>query len=169
MDISIDLETLGKTPNTFIAALGAVAFDIKTGEQFGYFDAVINLSLPQPGRVIDGDTVKWWLKQDTAASEKLVNGDRNLYETLEYFRQWYETDHTDAVVWGNGATFDISILENAYGYCQPWEYYNIGDMRTLLRLAKSKGYQKPAFTGVKHSALDDARYQARVISECWNY
>ncbi len=168
MDISIDLETLATTPDSFICAIGAAAFDINTGEIIDDFYLSISLKYLQPNRVIDPDTVRWWLTQSDAARGELTAA-TNIFRLSEVLGQFYTwvNQFPNARVWGNGATFDISILENAFNYRPPWKYWNVMDMKTVLALAKSRGYQKPAFTGVKHNALADAQYQAKIISECW--
>lgn len=168
MDISIDLETLAKTPDAFISAVGATAFDINTGVIAGSFYLPVSLKYEQPGRRIDPDTVRWWLTQGDAARGALTDlgNTRRLPEVMASFVAWVYTMNNPRV-WGNGSTFDISILENALNYRAPWKYYNVMDMRSVLAQAKSRGYRKPAFTGVKHNAQADSEYQAKVIHECW--
>jgi len=78
-----------------------------------------------------------------------------------------------AYVWGNGATFDISILEAAYrqrGIPIPWAFWNIRDVRTIAALAwphVKKDHTE--FVGVPHRALDDAKHQARYVSAMWQH
>ena len=170
-DISFDLETLGKKYNSFITSIGAAEFNINTGEIIDTFYQRIDLSKSQPGRIIDGDTVKWWFKQGPDA-QSAFTGDKGLYlhVALANLSYWME-DKEGVRVWGNGATFDISILEHAYqthaADDPPWKFWNIQDMRTILRVAEEltsfdKGMIKRE--GTHHNALDDAVHQASVIS-----
>ena len=67
----------------------------------------------------------------------------------------------DTLVWGNGADFDLVILENYFrrmGWDQmPWSYKNVRCYRTLKNLVPDIPFKN---TGVAHSAEDDAAYQA---------
>jgi hypothetical protein len=78
-------------------------------------------------------------------------------------------------VWGNGATMDISLTEEAYkfggyGLTVPWAFRNIRDMRTIVDAADHvcPGFQSCVpQVGTAHNALDDAKYQAMRIAECF--
>jgi hypothetical protein len=74
-------------------------------------------------------------------------------------------------VWGNGATFDISILEDAYRQLDleiPWKFWNVRDCRTVKDMYESArgGYEKKS-GGTLHHALDDAKFQAQYICDMW--
>ena len=64
-------------------------------------------------------------------------------------------------VWGNGSTFDISIMENIlnmYRIKLPWSYNGVMDLRTFRRfIARGATVEN---LGVAHNALDDAKSQA---------
>lgn len=67
-------------------------------------------------------------------------------------------------VWGNGANFDNVILTESYRAClvaRPWGTFDDACFRTLKNLGRDLGIAAPAFKGVKHNALDDAKHQAR--------
>ncbi|MCZ8725115.1 3'-5' exoribonuclease, partial [Escherichia albertii] len=65
-------------------------------------------------------------------------------------------------VWGNGATFDNVILRGAYeraGQICPWAYWNDHDVRTIVTLGRSIGFDPKMdmpFDGERHNALADA-------------
>lgn len=178
MDFSIDLETLGTTPDCFIVNIGVAAFDIKSRWIYDdHFCALIDIKEPQEGRTITSSTVKWWLQQSEEARENLIAGEiYTLEDTLKGLKDWLESTvslynkQEPMQVWGNGATFDISILEHAYEYNPPWKYYNINDVRTIVRTAGLiNGFDKRniEFTGTKHSAIDDAKHQAKIVIEAY--
>ena len=173
VEISIDLETLDLIPTSYILSIGAVAFDINTGVTLSEFYAVIGFNDDtQENRTKSKKVIEWWAKQSPQAITEIHDKINciDLQEGLIQLSGWiHGVTPGEVTVWGNGATFDISILENAYNNSPPWSYYNIGDMRTILRHAKAKGYTKPEFKGVKHSAHHDAKNQAKIIYEAWNY
>ncbi len=76
-------------------------------------------------------------------------------------------------VWGNGATFDNVILRGAYeraGRICPWEFWNDHDVRTIVTLGSSVGFDPKRdmpFIGDVHNALADARHQAKYVSAIW--
>lgn len=162
--LMIDLETLGTTPDCFILSIGAAEFNLETGEIGQTFHQRVDPELDQPGRRISPGTVKWWMGQSDAARKDVVRGDIELDELLFNFRR-FVGDVAPGTVWGNGSTFDISILEHAYNYQPPWRFFAVSDCRTVEMLA-SPAVTRRQFKrqGTHHSALDDAIYQAQYIS-----
>lgn len=173
---SIDLETLGTRCDAPIISIGVVQFDpnnSKKGETF-YREIDIDSSI-RAGRV-EGSTLAWWMKQSDKARDVFDPKESKvaLATALEELQRWMRDLSFTPVVWGNGATFDISILEYAYdhgavGLKEAWPFYNIRDMRTAVDLAgfNNDNWPFPRGSGIHHNALDDAGYQAEVISACW--
>lgn len=165
-DIMIDLETMGTSPSAAIVAVGAVGFDLKTGELGAVFYHVVDLASSMgEGGVVDAPTVLWWLKQSDDARRALTNADEVLpiEEVLMEFDDYIQTftDGADKVrIWGNGASFDNVILSTAYARLhmqQPWMFWNDRCYRTVKNLFPDI---KPEHSGVAHHALDDAKAQA---------
>lgn len=162
--VMIDLETMGKSADTVFVSIGACKFDSQG--ILGKFYA--NIDWNQEGRTWNGDTVKWWMKQNQEAKNALIQDGKPMEDVLEDFRAWLTKtyigdtlNNSDPIVWGNGATFDISILEHAYGRMNtPWKFRNVRDMRTMVALTN---LSYPLKSGVAHNALDDAVYQAEFI------
>lgn len=167
--VMIDLETLGTDLNSVIVAIGAVAFNIKTGDIVGEFYSPVDPeSCQKAGMVIDASTVMWWLHPDRDEARKALLADEfrnDIFNALSDFSVWYSTvnDGERAPVWGNGCMFDNQIMELAYkrvGQDCPWTFRENRDYRTIKNLLGAS-YQKPkGFEGVAHQALDDAKYQA---------
>ena len=167
-DLMIDLETLGTRVNAPIVAVGACFFDINTGEIGKTFEAVLVLRY---GRM-DGDTLKWWLGQSEEARQKLVRGRSDPLKVYPAFVEFVAAGGSDVRPWGNGASFDISMLEYTLARVierrPPWDFWNIRDCRTIKHIASDLKLQ---FTGERkgthHSALDDAVFQAEWVSAYW--
>jgi hypothetical protein len=140
-DVMIDLETLAKGARAHIVQIAAVMFDRETGELGGHF--VTYVKGAQPGRVIDPDTVAWWLQQNAAygLGEALQDdGAVCLPSALKALNTWLKAEAMGTeCVWSHGATFDIPILEDAYagefGSPPPWHYKAPRDTRTLYDVA----------------------------------
>jgi hypothetical protein len=165
---SIDLETLGTRYNAAILSIGVQQFDIGTGKLGETFYREIDLDSAIKAGKVTGSTLAWWALQGDVA--KRVFGDKNkspLSVALDDLRTWMLKKATKPKVWGNGSSFDISILEHAYdngavGLKEPWFYTNIRDMRTIMDYLQAE--MKPKREGTHHNALDDAKYQAQCIS-----
>lgn len=118
--VMVDLETMGKKHNAPIVAIGAVVFDPATGSIGESFYKVVCLeSSVNWGAVIDPSTVIWWLKQSSEARSAIVNDDAiPLQDALLQFREFVSDNvaggSKKAQVWGNGASFDNSILRSSY-------------------------------------------------------
>ncbi|WP_323100148.1 3'-5' exonuclease [Klebsiella variicola] len=177
--VMVDLETMGKKHNAPIVAIGAVVFDPATGSIGESFYKVVCLeSSVNWGAVIDPSTVIWWLKQSSKARSAIVNDDAiPLLDVLLQFREFVSDNvaggSKKAQVWGNGASFDNSILRSSYDCIAedyPWEYWNDRDVRTMVELGQAIGFDPKTtipFEGDRHNALADAIHQARYVSAIW--
>ncbi|RNR70189.1 exonuclease [Klebsiella pneumoniae] len=177
--VMVDLETMGKKHNAPIVAIGAVVFDPATGSIGESFYKVVCLeSSVNWGAVIDPSTVIWWLKQSSEARSAIVNDDAiPLLDALLQFREFVSDNvaggSKKVQVWGNGASFDNSILRSSYDCIAedyPWEYWNDRDVRTMVELGHAINYEPQKaipFEGERHNALADAIHQARYVSAIW--
>lgn len=177
--VMVDLETMGKKHNAPIVAIGAVVFDPATGSIGESFYKVVCLeSSVNWGAVIDPSTVIWWLKQSSEARSAIVNDDAiPLQDALLKFREFVSDNvaggSKKAQVWGNGASFDNSILRSSYDCIAedyPWEYWNDRDVRTMVELGQAISFDPKTtipFEGSRHNALADAIHQARYVSAIW--
>ncbi|QMH39414.1 3'-5' exoribonuclease [Escherichia coli] len=171
--LMIDLETMGKKSNAPIVVIGAVFFDPQTGEIGPTFYIVISLvDAMDTGAVPDGSTIEWWLAQSSEARSAILVDQVKLVDALIQFREFINeySDEKFVQVWGNGATFDNTILRTSYERLNipcPWRYYNDRDVRTIVELGKTIGFDARTvipFEGVRHHALDDARHQAKYVT-----
>lgn len=165
-DVMIDLETLGTGTNALILSIGAQVFDLE--KQRCYSQRCIHINIDPAdaqryGQVIDASTVGWWMEQDITTRDLLKSQRQGLVTALTQFADWLST-FSPYLVWGNGSTFDISILEDAYnlvGFKVPWEFRDVRDMRTIIDIASRLDVHvaRPE-PRTAHNALADAIAQA---------
>ena len=159
--IMLDLEcTSVRHPNPAIIQLGAVHFDIYTGELLSTISISINLeSCMELGLRTDDDTMGWLEKNIPETLEKSrrdVGGVvRGLKEALELFNRWLEgrrawmrRDLTERrngkyvhigacmlMIWANGVYSDNKWMQHAYLACSmpmPWQHYQNRCVRTVV-------------------------------------
>lgn len=164
----IDLETLGTRPDCVVVSIGAVFFDPIFGRFGDKFEA--RLSIEDQlicGRSVNADTLKWWMNQTPEARSVFNLPESPTDDVLATFHGWITSNEdSDVSVWGNGATFDVSILENLFlqfDYQPPWKFSNVMDLRTFRRFCANNENVKRL--GVHHNALDDAISQAAFVIE----
>lgn len=168
--VMLDLETMGSGPKAAIVSIGACFFELETGEIGETFERIINLEDSEKFGQIDGGTVLWWLKQDEESRVKLNSPDAvGLSQAIADFSEFIGS--ATVAVWGNGSGFDNVILRSAYSALdieEPWKFWNDRDVRTMVELGRDLlGFDPKKdmpFEGVPHSALDDAKHQARYVS-----
>lgn len=178
-DFSIDCEGLGRAYDAPIIAIGAVAFNRTTGKLGATFYEEIAIdSAIRSGRV-DGQTVAWWITQSSRAKSIFSTPDEkkgSLATVLEKFSSWMRNAGKGVPrAWFNGIAQDGAWLEHAYtvgghGLTCPWHYNNSRDLRVIVELAEDiAGFDRSTVksVGVDHNAIDDATYQANVISAAY--
>ena len=113
--IMIDLETLGVEQDAAIIAIGACFFDPFSGKIGDEFTVKIEWESAMEGRSISASTVKWWSQQSVEAQKGVTDGKHSMEQALRDFKYWAQIRASSTIrVWGNGATFDITLLENAF-------------------------------------------------------
>lgn len=162
--IMVDLETMGATPGSAIASLGAVAFDPVAGTLGEEFYRVISLaSCQRVGLTLDANTVGWWLQQSDAARAELVAFETEpLPSVLGWFASWWRRQQGQ-FIWGHGANFDEPLLSAAFRAAHvevPWRYSDARCTRTIFALTGEKPNREQ---GTHHNALHDARAQAEAV------
>lgn len=161
-NVMLDLETMGNGPDAAIVAIGAVAFDVASGEIGpAYYNRVTLESAVQGGGVIDASTVAWWMQQGDEARQEIYRpGGVTLGDALRSFAIWVAEHAHDTEMWGNGASFDNVILRGAYarqGLQPPWAWWNDRCYRTIKAQHRNVPFER---SGTHHNALSDATSQA---------
>jgi len=170
-DISIDIETLGKRPGAPIVAIGLAAFSRATGEVYPVMYHTIDLqSSIDYSTGVDPSTLEWWLQQAPEAVAQTFNDKSNRWNLIESIAQLNDVFQYlgNPKPWGNGATFDIGLLEaviDLTGMNIPWHHRDVRDVRTVVDLGRdllgfNPKFEMP-FEGTKHNALADAEHQAK--------
>jgi hypothetical protein len=167
----VDLETLGTKSNSIIVSIGAVQFDIETGEIFEKFYTEINpKDCEKVGLKYSQATIDWWLKTNPDEYLKICNRGEPLLVALSYFRGWFGNLNLSPVyVWGNSNRFDLGLLENALnaiGMESFWSFRYELDVRTLVWF-HPEIKEAEATVGMEHNALDDCIYQINYCSKIY--
>jgi hypothetical protein len=163
--VMVDLETLGTTADAVILSIGAVRFDLDTGEisDEGFYSSVSVESNLEHKRRISEDTLIWWFKQEAAARQVFFEPKEHLDDSLVHFSNWLANDEN--IMWSNGADFDLPMLAHAYTSMSmevPWKFWNNRCFRTYKNLPGAKSVRTPDM-GVKHNAMADALTQAQTL------
>ncbi|WP_336657868.1 exonuclease [Leclercia adecarboxylata] len=177
--LMVDLETMGKKPGAPIVSVGAVFFDPASGLTGAEYYQVINLESSMSfGARPDASTILWWLKQSPEARSAIVVDDtvglvEALEQLLDFIAENAANGSKNVQLWGNGSSFDCSLLEAAFELADtpfPIPHWNYRDVRTVVELGKAVGlnarYDIP-FEGDQHNALADARHQVKYVSAIW--
>lgn len=169
-DVMLDLETMGNKSNAAIVSIGAVEFNLKTGETGRVFYRVVDLqSCLDVGLKINASTVYWWLMQSEAARKRICAKGEHISTVLNAFNLWMQDCVEKVKIWGNGARFDIGILEDAYVACDvytPWYFRSEMDVRTLVAF-KPEIKANCKMVGVEHDPIDDCLHQITYCVETW--
>jgi hypothetical protein len=166
-NIMVDLETLGTEPGCKILSIGATVF----GPWGCYKDDTfyLEIRMADQGRLVaDQKTMDWWEGQDPNVRDALfgnqhekVSIESALAAFQDYLIEMKDKYKEDVAIWGNGASFDSSILRAAYSVVlnqdSPWSGFNDRCYRTLKVLQPKV---KLVRVGSHHNALDDALSQA---------
>lgn len=163
--IMLDHETLATTADAVIISIGAVKFDLETGEidGEGFYRSVSIASNLEYKRRVSEDTMIWWMKQSPAAQAVFHEPKEHLADVLVEFSDWVGAGVYK--VWSNGADFDLPMLAHAYTQCGieiPWKFFNSRCFRTYKKLPGAEAIRVPS-AGVKHNALSDAYQQAQTL------
>ncbi len=172
--LMIDIETLGIniSKNIVILSIAAVEFDLKTGELGREFYERVDIqSCLDLGMKVDASTLFWWLKQNPISKNELFNGDGdNILNVLNKLTYFIKSLNYDVEVWGNGISFDLSILTNAYVVCGfkevPWNTKKERDVRTLVSLLPEIK-KNLSFNGIRHNPIDDCKHQIKYCHMIW--
>lgn len=164
-DCMVDVEAAGLPPTGALMSIGACFFDLHTQTIGPTFNRTIHLaSSVKHGGTMDASTVLWWLRQDPKAQKAVAYGGEPLDLELGDFSKWIAEHcrHEDVRPWGNGASFDLTIVGGAYkrlDMTTPWHFTNERDFRTVRCQNPQVEYDPSKKGDEAHNALADAIFQ----------
>lgn len=169
MHIMIDIETMGITPGSIIASIGAFAFNTVNTHSAVFYKCVDIRDAQQHGLTFDAGTVVWWINQSEKAREAISSPYtspliKSLTDLSDFIKNFIDLEFKGNI-WAKPTTFDIVLLEAAYrkiGLPIPWHYRDIRDVRTYCEAAGVWDEGFP-FEGTEHNALDDAINQSKYV------
>ncbi|TGO30589.1 hypothetical protein BPAE_0004g00460 [Botrytis paeoniae] len=190
LDLQIAAHPLKHNPA--IIQIGAIHFDIETGEVLKTFSIEINIeSCIESGLVTDSDTLQWLEKSIPDTLSASQNSKVALQIALKRLTAWLSSCHKSNQVSINtnypAARFDptdLQVMIWAYGSTQdcraykaadlrkPWMYYNDLCVRTYCEAAFSitgrniRREVDKSFAGKKHNAIDDCKHQILYLTKC---
>ena len=172
-EVMIDLETLSTRANAVILTIGAIKFNRRTyfnkngetntykdlNEKSVFYRRIKISSCKKLGMHTSQETQDWWDAQDEEVrNEAFKDVERiSLKRALREFTEWFGNS---TCIWGNGSSFDVSIIGEAYNLCDmkiPYKFWLIRDLRTLFDLGGVKMKDLPV--NGKHHALHDCYRQ----------
>lgn len=117
----------------------------------------------------DPETMEWWEKQNPVTRAIVFSGQDTYADAFSDFCNWIDSLRglgSEVAIWGNGSDFDNRLLTyslDSLGYHRVWNFRNNRDLRTLKTLFPLEIESDPK--ELKHTALGDARYEARLMHE----
>jgi len=171
--IMLDLETFGVDPGSVIRSIGAVEFNIETGELGNeFYSNITRESCEELGMTVDPDTERWWSQQSKDAQDSLLKDQRPFKIVASDFCRWYARQCrglSKVAMWSQGSNFDGVLLNSALklaGMRAPWKFYHALDTRTAYFMGAFNSYAVKR-DGTYHNALDDARHQALCVHKAY--
>lgn len=167
LNIMLDLETMGRSPDGAIASIGMIKFDPDGDTLQDPFYLPVRLEGQDVlGMTFFPDTIVWWLQQSKAAQEAIVRGDRvDLFNALSQVNNYVGENGTP--VWAYGSTFDHVILQTAFDRCRIKSAIGYRQQVCMRALAQRTTIERPK-VGEEHNALDDATAQAIWLQKILN-
>jgi hypothetical protein len=176
-----DIETLGTEADAVVTNIGIVKFNFLTGKVLASYETAFDVQEQlEAGRTVEASTLAFWFKQPEDAQKPVLQamGESDiiidsLNGALRMLSGWIQDNSTgaDVSIWGNGPSFDNAIMKDLYrqaGLKYPFKYNADRCMRTIVDICRNSVGVDPKKAienvGVVHDALDDAVYQAKVIS-----
>jgi exodeoxyribonuclease VIII len=173
INIALDLETLSTQEDAAIIQIGCCIpqFDhvyIPEGISHEFETTISYDEALKSDFHKSHSTMDWWQAQLTSTRMQVFSGQNSYTEAFDQFKFWIDslkTDGSDVAIWGNGSDFDNKLLSyslDALGYHNVWNFRNNRDLRTLKALFPLSIEEDPV-NEIKHTALGDARYEARLL------
>jgi hypothetical protein len=171
IEVMLDLETMGRTPNAPILQVAAVAWDSQTGRHVHEFHCHVSFQDElRLGFKPDADTVLWWMEQSESARKAIIDGQTKsplkTKDMVQRLHTWVVSNQLSEVNWwSNGPAFDSSIMSMhfaCFNSLPPWKHWADRCYRTLMEERKFNP-RTVTRSGVAHNALDDCAHQIKCL------
>jgi len=162
-DVMVDIETLDTEPTAVILSIGAVPFNIVTGEMGNYYYSACNVSMQiRDGYTISAETLAWWINNDHDTLLKYLNDGEWRGRSVEGLIDFIEEQcNEDVCIWANSPSFDLVKLKKGLNMTWPFGFWNERDVRTLVSLRPN--IAKMFKTAVSHHPVEDCENQIRQV------
>lgn len=163
----LDLETLGLGPKALFWQVGCCIFNPydATYPPIAYKSKEVDIiDALQNGRVIDSETVNFWMSQISDRQSSMYEPRRTMRLVLEEVFGTYRDEKCEQI-WANSPAFDCVIVEDAakdLGMQVPWSYRDHRDVRTLRKIASHLNVREVR-SEITHDASKDAEDQALLV------
>lgn len=164
--ISLDVETMGFNVTACLTEIGAVVFDVNTGETFEEFHTCVDIrDAVKNGGKIDAEVVHWWAERGYYYPCNFVDMSVALSGLHAFILAKRNFE-----IWGKHILFDLGILETLFlknNMSVPWKYNKPRDLATFDSFFSKKslyGEMEPT-----HNALQDAISQAASVARIYEF
>lgn len=170
----IDLETLGKRPGCIIATLAAVEIDIerRSPAVSQFYRRISHVSAMKAGLTIDPETYGWWMGQPRQPFDEIFSVDEERHPLRDVLEAFADHIGPDAILYGNGPSFDLGILAAAYDAVAlpvPWHYRQERCLRTeKAAILRAGGKWERVKNPILHHAAYDAVCEAQEFINALN-
>lgn len=173
--LMLDIETLATSSEKAVVSQAAlIGYDLDQDEiipirhhQYYPLDPQI-----KAGRVVDADTIIWWMTQPDAARSHFIECASDDPEELPALLRNLQMMFRDLVknrpyeIYANSPNFDCTIMKslfNDHGMQMPWDFRMERDLRTLCSQANINPKEVPHVSGfIPHNAYWDCRQQIAI-------
>lgn len=166
--LMLDLETLGDKSFSIIVSIGAVIFNIETGEILDMYYTPVDIdSSLKFGFRPTGGTIKWWMNQNDVARKKITQPGIQINEMVLQFDEFFRKNEVK-YIWGNSAKFDIGLMCDVYdrlGLNVPWQFRNEMCYRTLTNLYPN--IKKELSYIPSHDPIEDCQNQITILNQIY--
>ena len=166
----LDLETFGINSDAPILSACPMFFHPGTGAILASRTFVFDVN--KQNRIPNFNTVKWWMKQDSAAAAHWLDAEK--YDTVTDFAAYCRSRTYDMHVigydqgvtwWAKSPSFDM-VLANSllreFNEPLPWSYRDWRDVRTVESFLEDREFDDSGFAA--HDPKADCQMQiARVV------
>ena len=174
--IMIDIECLGTGKDCVVVSVGAVKFNLNTGDilKEEYWELNMREQQNKLNRAVSVDTVSWWANQ-TPETLKALQSTHDRVSITRFIEDFNEFIAGPNFFWAKGTNYDLEILTDLYQdahdhldneiQVRPFKYSKWVDARVYYLLGKELGIMPRHAHEGAHNALQDAIFQTKTVCQ----